>query len=69
MHLKAFQVFALNVALASAGMTGVKGPSLKAVEEKAEEKSYTWACCISFNDNDCKDFTFDYQFEGFSNHG
>ena len=27
------------------------------------------ACCLSQNKEDCKDFTFDYQFEGFSNHG
>ena len=61
--------------LFTAGIPTTTGTSLEAVEvasaakEKIPEKSLTLACCFSENEKDCKDFTYDYQFEGFSNHG
>ena len=33
------------------------------------EKNITMICLLSENKEDRKDFTFDFQFEGFSNHG
>ena len=34
----------------------------------AEEKVII-TCCLTHDDKECKDFSFDFQFEGFSNHG
>ena len=60
MHLsfnKVLHVLALVISLTNMGFA-----------ENAE-KNLTMICLLSENKEDRKDFTFDFQFEGFSNHG
>ena len=57
---KVLHTVALVISLANVGF---------AENVESVEKNLTMICRLSENEEDRKDFTFDFQFEGFSNHG